>query len=251
MSDFPEAGSSEDLRAAYISNMIEQRGSEGHRMLTRARYLVESALSDADLVDAEHFAREGLHPLARSLDWAEDTPEEDVRHQALDAAGLWVRETFGCQYAQEGSSYFQRCPVALAHTRVGMSVGGVAVRRTCSLCGDDVSECPHRRDRAYLVPGGTDDLGWCRICLNKEACEHDPDQTYRTRVVGIIEEMALDEFSFVGKPANPEARLESVSVHFNGRRDRHGKAFEPGMPVSCDRCLSPCGGLVRPASLHT
>jgi len=251
LSEFEEAGPSQDLHDAYLASMIEQRSSRGRRLLARSRFLVEAALAEKDVEDGERFARDGLRLLARALDWAEDSPAEAASHEALDSAGAWVRETFGCQFAQEGGNYYQRCPVALAHTRVGFSVGGVVARRTCSLCGGDVAECSHRRDRAYLVPGGSGGLGWCRVCLERGPCEHVPSATYRARVVAIIAEMTLDEVSFVGKPANPEARLESVSVSFEGLRDRHGQRFERGMTVNCDRCLTPCEGLIRPEGLHT
>jgi hypothetical protein len=68
----------------------------------------------------------------------------------MDQAGAWVRETFGCQLTRSGTRYSQTCPVALAHNRIGMSIGGTA-RRLCSLCGDDLSECEHIPGISYLV----------------------------------------------------------------------------------------------------
>ena len=61
---------------------------------------------------------------------------------------------------------YQTCPVALAHNRIGMSIGGTA-KRLCSLCGDDLSECEHTPGTSYLVPGGVSSLGWCRVCLQE------------------------------------------------------------------------------------
>ena len=76
----------------------------------------------------EDDARAALTLFARSLDWAEDTDEEETAHQLMDEAGSWVRRTYGCQLSRSGTQYRQRCPVALAHNRIGMSVGGTAVR---------------------------------------------------------------------------------------------------------------------------
>jgi hypothetical protein len=63
--------------------------------------------------------------------------------------------------------------------------------------------------------------------------------------VSIIREMDLDEVSIVTKPAHPEARIQSISISVADLRASLGDNFEPGMDVSCDRCLSPCGGLIR------
>lgn len=239
------AGASDDLTEAYRLQRIAQRSNEGKKALVRARYLLATSMCDDDQIDAENFARQGLRCLARALDWAEDSPEEGAAHTALDDAGRWVHEAFGCSLAFENGSYFQRCPVPLAHNRLGMSIGGVAKRRTCSLCGEDVSECPHDRGTAYLVAGGPEDLGWCRVCLSKDSCPHAADQQYRAPVVSIISEMTLVEVSLVSKPAHPEARIESMSINIQDLQAALGPEFEVGIDVACDRCASSCAGLIR------
>ena len=161
----------------------------------------------------------------------------------MDQAGAWVRETFGCQLTRSGTRYSQTCPVALAHNRIGMSIGGTA-KRLCSLCGDDLSECEHIPGTSYLVPGGVSSLGWCRVCL-QEACEHTPDQNHRVSVVGIIKEMDLVEVSFVPKPAQPEARIMEMTIPVPELIEALGDTFVPGDEVSCDRCLRECGGLTK------
>jgi hypothetical protein len=144
----------------------------------------------------------------------------------MDQAGAWVRETFGCQLTRSGTRYSQTCPVALAHNRIGMSIGGTA-RRLCSLCGDDLSECEHIPGISYLVPGGVSSLGWCRVCL-QEACEHTPDQNHRVSVIGIIKEMDLVEVSFVPKPAQPEARIMEMTIPVPELIEALGDTFVPG-----------------------
>ncbi len=194
--------------------------------------------------DNERCARLALAAYRASLDWAEDTDLEEGAHERLDLAGKWVRETFGCTLDRSGTDYTQTCPVALGHNRIGLSIGGSAARRICSLCGQDVSECEHLPGTSYVVPGGSADLGWCRVCCKNE-CSHLPTETYRAAVVSIIREMDLVEVSIVHKPANPEARIHSMSVGLTQLRALLGETFQPGMDVSCDRCLSPCEGLTR------
>ncbi len=133
---------------------------------------------------------------------------EGDAHRRLDAAGRWVRRTFGCHLEEHGTQYAQTCPVALGHNRIGLSVGGRAAKRLCSLCGFDVSECEHLPGIAYLVPGGADALGWCRVCSRPECENHVPTETYRASLVSIIQEIDLDEVSIVTKPAHPEARIQ-------------------------------------------
>ncbi|WOP18288.1 hypothetical protein [Raineyella sp. LH-20] len=226
--------------SAHVARMIKRLTLEGKALIG------EAALSlKADGQDAESHARSALERLRSALDWAEDGPSESDTHAALDLAGRWVRETFGCRLAREGRTYSLTCPVRLAHTRVGLSIGGRA-HRTCSLCGQDLSECEHVPGRDYLVPGGTADLGWCRVCLTRERCEHVPTQLYRAGVVSIIDQGDLNEISLVGKPAMPDARIHSQTVNLADLESALGPEFKPGMDVSCDFCLAHCSGLYRP-----
>lgn len=197
---------------------------------------------------AEREAHEALALFAQALYWAEDTPDEEGAHSDMDAAGKWVRETFGCHLLRDGTRYRQSCPIALAHNRIGFSVGGTA-RRVCSLCGQDVSECPHLPGTLYLVPGGPADLGWCRVCL-KESCGHDGASQYPVSIVSIIRDMVVEEVSLVSKPAHPGARLQLVDIPTSELADALGADFRPGIEICCDRCLLACEGLTRPDLPH-
>ncbi len=233
------SGPDDDLRESHISEQVQNRRVAGDDLIGRAKQL----LTDGEKVAAEKAARAALALYARSLDWAEDTDDEEEAHRVMDDAGTWVRETFGCQLARNGTEYRQACPVALAHNRIGLSVGGSAVR-VCSLCGEDLSECPHMPGTAYVVPGGPAELGWCRVCL-QAACEHASDTEYRVSVVSIVKEMEVEEISLVSKPANPEARIHEMSVPISELQELLGAEFVPGTEVSCDRCLNKCAGLTR------
>jgi hypothetical protein len=242
-SAFPSAGSDGDLREAYLRSQIMNRRSAARELMQLAHErLSETGNGDA-LVEAEAAARQALLLFARSLDWAEDSPEEGEAHQLMDDAGWWVRTNFGCHLGRMGNEYRQRCPVALAHNRLGFSVGGTAVR-VCSLCGGDLSECEHLPGTSYMVPGGTSPLGWCRVCL-KDSCEHSEVEQYRVSVVGRITEMNVDEISLVPKPANPECRIMEMSVSTSDLTEALGSEFVPGSEVSCDRCLYECDGLTK------
>ena len=238
-----EAGSDDDLREDYRRGQILNRRAAAKELMGIAHDKIADP-DDADaMAEAEEAARQALGLFARSLDWAEESPDEDEAHALMDNAGWWVRTTFGCQLGRAGSGYRQRCPVALAHNRIGLSVGGTAVR-ICSICGADFSECEHLPGMAYMVPGGPEPLGWCRVCL-KEACEHEPGQQYRVSVIARITEMSVDEVSLVPKPANPECRILEMSILTSDLLEALGSEFVPGSEVSCDRCLYECGGLIK------
>jgi hypothetical protein len=240
---FEASGTDEDLRDAYRREQIEGPRSTAIKLMESAKAALSKGGDASVSPQAERDARAALGLFAQSLNWAEDTADEEVAHQLMDEAGSWVRRSFGCQLARFGNEYRQTCPVALAHNRMGMSIGGVAIR-LCSICGEDLSECEHMPGTAYLVPGGRASFGWCRVCL-EESCDHDPSKEYRVSVIGYITQMDLHEISLVDKPASPDARPLQVSVPVSDLREALGDEFVPGVEVSCDRCLQPCEGLFK------
>lgn len=240
---FPASGSDRDIVDSYRRKQIEDRRAAAQALMQSAREAMEQSVGQSSQEHAEKDARAALILFARSLDWAEDTDEEEAAHRLMDEAGAWVRRTYGCRLARSGNEYRQGCPVALAHNRIGMSIGGTAVR-VCSLCGGDFSECEHMPGTAYTVPGGNSDLGWCRVCT-QDSCEHEASQQYRAPVVAIIKQMDVEEISLVYKPAHPEARIAEMSIPVSDLREALGDRFTPGMEVTCDRCLLPCEGLIK------
>jgi hypothetical protein len=244
---FETDGSDADIRDAYRREQVMSRRREADLLMSQASG--HRGTTHEGARDAEHDARAALKLYRASLDWAEDTDLEDDAHRMMDDAGRWVRETFGCRVERVGREYRQVCPVALGHNRIGLSIGGHAAVRVCSLCGGDLSECEHLPRTAYLVPGGPEDLGWCRVCL-KESCDHEPNTTYRVSLVSIIRELDLHEVSIVSKPAHPEARIHSISLSNADLKAALGPDFVPGVEVSCDRCLTPCEGLTKHDVTH-
>lgn len=260
-------GSVENALAVLSSNGTDSRGEsdsvaleavpappELRRSTTReveerleraeAQFAKAEAMLASGNVDAEGAARTALDVFASALNWADGGPFEEAVHARMDKAGRWVRQRFGCQPHREGDEYYQRCPVALGHTRVGMSVGGLS-RKVCSVCGEDFSECPHMPGIEYVVEGGVGPLDWCRVCGERDGCGHLPDERYRARLIVIVVEMQLEEVSLVDNPAFPDARVTSMSYTLSNLRRTLGEDFQPGADLDCNRCLLECAGLVR------
>lgn len=229
-------GSDSDIHAAYVQKQRDDYLAEA--MSLRGRAL---AVLSSDHDAAERYARAALDRVVRAFWWAEEMPEEEAVHELMHDLGRWVRETFGCTIVAKDGVYEETCPVSLAHRRMGMSVGFTA-QRLCTLCGEDISECPHLPGTAYLVPGGIGPAGCCAVCLSEICTEHDLEQTYRVSAVARIVDMDLEEISLVSRPRNPEARFISISMSNDDLRDLLGPGFVVGMPLSCDKCLSGCWG---------
>jgi hypothetical protein len=180
------------------------------------RRLMSNGGSDED----ESVLRGALVILRSAMNWLEETEQFEEAHAWLDKGGRLAREAFpaGCQFPFRDGTYYIECPVALAHNRHGLSVGFVVRKRECSICRIDPEDCPHINGRLY---GGQ-------------------------RCISVITDADILEISVVGRPAQPDARTKSMSIGMQELRDSLGDDFVPGVPVTCDRCLSRCDGVVRP-----
>jgi hypothetical protein len=189
---------------------------EQRRAAASARFAEAREARRQGRADAEELGRSALALYASALNWSEDTSEFEPIHEEMHAAGRWVRETFGCWLYQDERGYEERCPVALAHTRAGFSIEYVTKSIRCSVCGRQLETCDHIVGRVY---GG-------------QPC-------YR-----IIEE--IDEVlgvALVSRPAQPDARIISMSIEVADLREALPDSWQPGMPVSCDKCVLPCPGI--------
>lgn len=205
----------------YFAVEGHKRLVSGSRQYGRVARLLPLEGATDDLHDE---LRNSLHALRGAMNYLDyhDTAGFETAHARLDAAGKLAREEFpdGCQLAYHDGAYHQECPVALAHNRIGLSVGIKIKTVECSICRSDPDDCDHMRGREY---GG-----------QALACVH------------VITEADIMEFSTVGRPAQPDARITSVSVATNKLKRKLGKKFRHGVPVTCDMCLSRCGGIHRP-----
>lgn len=202
-----------------MPDAIERRGldllDKGRRTIESARVIVQE---QGPVEVAEKTARAALRLLRSATNWLEASEHFERAHRELDAAGRFTRQTFGCSLTLESGTYYQDCPVALAHTRVGFSIGGIVRKASCSICHQDPEDCEHITGRVY----------------EGEAC------------VRVLEDIELREVSLVGKPANPDARIERMSIDTAELEESLGPEFQPGTPVACDRCLYSCDGVRWP-----
>lgn len=183
----------------------QQQLAEGEVLLARGRR-----------TEAEAAARSSLAGLASSVNWLEDTEEFDEAHRLLDLAGECVRRTFGCNLHWTGSGYEQRCPVAIAHKRIGFSPEIVLDGFDCTICGVDAETCEHIAGRVY----------------DGVRCGR--------RARGPIRFLGA---AMVTRPEQPDARLQAIPLSIADLRSALPRQWQPGMPVSCDRCLLPCDGV--------
>lgn len=134
-----------DMLAAGVSAVEESfEAEEAKKHFGRELRLTEFAPDEA-----ESGAREALAIAASALHWLEDSAYEDEAHRELHRYGTYVRQHFpeGCHLEWNGDAYYRTCPVDIAHKRPGFSIGFVG-NRLCSICSEDVSECPHRPGRS-------------------------------------------------------------------------------------------------------
>lgn len=190
-------------------------GKRGQELLCRGLEQLRLSRGCADPADAEGTARQALGLLRSAMDWLEDTDTFGAAHDELDRAGEYVRRRFGCHFHWDGAQYWQACPVALAHTRVGISPAIMEEIIECSICGVDPDYCTHITGEVY---GGR-------------------------RCVHIIKKAEIVEMSFVARPANPDARILRTTISLAALRGKLGAMWEPGIKINCDSCLHPCLGV--------
>ena len=230
-----DAGDDADLEHARVLAVIGEYRSAANHHFKSAKSLI-----GRNRASAESQARRAIDQATRAFWWAEDTPLEDREHHLMHAIGRWTRRHFGCRYPFDGAAYARTCPIDIAHKRFGVSVGFIG-QRVCSICGDDLSECPHIRGRSYWVRGGPGAAGLCPVCL-QDRCPHSRDRLYRVAVYAMVTRMQGRKASWVSRPADPEARMLAIPVSPEVLRERFGPSFKLGTPVSCDKCLGDCWG---------
>jgi hypothetical protein len=124
----------------------------------------------------------------------------------------------GCELPYEEGSYQLKCPVALAHVRIGISIGAIIEESECSICGDDPDNCIHISGREY-------DGERCATVVMKARLEH---------------------AALVARPDFPDARVTAMPMPMDYIRSELGESFVPGTILFCDRCLSDCAGIADP-----
>jgi hypothetical protein len=239
-----DAGSAEAYKKDWLRKRIRTEHDRASQLLDDARKLLNSSPHEA-----ERLARDALTAAAYAYWLAEETDGAGGEHEFLHQIGRWTRETFGCEFDWDGYQYKTSCPVRIADKRYGASPTLVADKILCSVCDQDLSECPHSRDRLYWVRGEHTSSGTCRVCNEEEECEHEPSQFYRAPVFRLRKGMRLVEASYVHVPADPLAR----TVHLWLETDdlmRSVRAAFPEAPQLCNHCLNRYHGLPKPLNLN-
>ena len=200
------------------------RSEAGETLLERgsavAKTVADKLLTGRLTAEDSSQLSQALVTLRSATNYLEGTARFEEAHEALDYAGRVQRVAFrgNCALHESNGTYSQQCPVALAHNRVGVSVGMIIEESHCSICGQDPDLCFHITGRQY-----------------------DGSRCYR-----IITKAKADHFAFVEHPDFPDARITAVPVSIDELTKKLGVLPPPGTPIYCDRCLSPCSGVSRP-----
>jgi hypothetical protein len=235
----------EDAVEAFLARQNEQRvrAAQGAARKKWGMSITRQGLDDRQ---AEAYARAAIALGAEAFWLAEDSPLELEMHEDLDKYGRWAREEFGCSYPFEDGDYYQVCPCAIAHTRVGLSVGMLVKERVCAICQLRIpEECGHRAGRLYEVEGGQGPRGFCRVCGGSSCEEHVEGVLCETLQTRIVVEADLEEISIVRRPGNPLARLTKIPMDWDSIL-RENPGIRPGQRASCNRCLGICRGIADP-----
>lgn len=230
-----DAGDASDRSKRHMEENVRRLRAQANRRFRTARRL-DSQRSPG----AEAAARQAITAAVEAFWWAEDSELEDAQHELMHRIGRWRRKRFGCSLSFDGERYTQRCRIAIAHKRFGLSPGYTAIL-LCSICGQDVSECPHLPNRYYWIRGGTGPSGRCAVCY-RDRCRHRADRLYKTSLTRIVTDIEFREVSLVPRPAGVTTRLLELPVSMGALREAFGPAFTPGTRVSCDQCLGECWG---------
>jgi hypothetical protein len=232
------AGDAGDLNHSRVISNVKRARKTANQHFKSAQRLADQASPGA-----EKEARLAIRSIVEAFWWAEDTDAEEAQHELMHRIGRWTRRNFGCAVEFDGDRYVRRCPIDIAHKRMGFSVGYSATL-LCSICGEDVSECPHLRSSAYWARGGVGPSGFCPVCMG-QSCAHSNDRLYRVTVSQVVTNMRMREVSLVSRPAGVTTRFTELPLAIEDLQAKFGSEFEVGMPVSCDLCLTGCWGFTE------
>lgn len=187
---------------AEEGSWTRKRRESAQNALNEANGLIRQAgevFRNQNPAEAEKLFRASLTKIREAALWE---PENKSHKAFLHSLGRYVHDTFGCHFELRDGQYHVTCPVQLSHSRGGMSIGG-AGKVLCSICFENILECPHEKGQSYdgIVARRQD--GMCNICGRNE-CGHEEGQLYDgVELFGIVTDMDLDHVAFVENPADP------------------------------------------------
>lgn len=221
-----------------------RRVAESERAKATAR--VDQAhvlLAEERSEEAESLLRSALANMRRAYLWDHRNPRD---FRELHRLGLEIHDRFGCQLPFHDGAYHEECPVLLAHSSLGFSIGGTG-ESLCSICGESPFDCPHVTGETYDAVEARRVESLCNICLAESGCEHEIGATYDgVEAVRIVTQYRLDEISLVEEPANPDAVILTRTLTDGEIRSQLPKQqqdlFRYGeTTISCHHCAC-CNG---------
>ncbi|MCK4354708.1 MAG: hypothetical protein KAW83_05585 [Dehalococcoidia bacterium] len=219
--------------------------NSAHAALAVANDLIqeaEEAISRKKMDVAETLYRRSLGKIREALLWE---PEEKSHSKYLHDVGRQIHGIFGCQLEFKDGLYWVKCPVMLSHSKGGFSIGGSG-NAICSICGNDIFDCPHVKGNTYDGVVAKRHYDICNICGQQE-CNHKEGETYKgVRAFAIVTELNLDHVSFVQNPANPLCVVHGYSVPKSDLlemlpEDERNRVIYGETIIHCSHCLT-CKG---------
>ena len=193
--------------------------------------------------ETERLARDALSSAVRAFNLLGDFPEADDAHRLIHELGMFVSRHFGCEIVLEDGLWRWSCPVIIAHLRFGQSAGFTA-KRICSICREGImsERCPHMPNQHYKV--AVEDVAHCP-CGSEDCTKHQTGAVIDVRPTAIIDEADLEEISWVARPRDPLARIQTVSYTTEQISSLMGGVeIPPNVHViECFHCRQTCTGL--------
>jgi hypothetical protein len=222
----------------------EQRSEAWHR----AKSALGVTVGEQRRSKLEREAREALDVAVAAFNFLEDEALADASHQHAHTVGELVGQLFGCEARYRDGSFWDVCPLTLMHLRIGLSPGFTG-QRLCSVCGQDLSECPHVPGLSVTVRAEDHD-GRCSACSGHWPCsQHLPGTAVDVVPHGVIAAMNLHELSWVDRPRQPRARITDLELPDALLRAQLGRLPDADEPLVCHRCQRSCTGLLTSSEL--
>jgi hypothetical protein len=233
-------------RSSFGQQTQEQRSAAWHR----ARRALDVTVGRWERSELERDAREALDIAVTAFNLLEDEDLADAAHQHAHTVGEFVGQLFGCEAEYRDGRFWDVCPLMLMHLRIGLSPGFTGPR-LCSVCRQDLSECPHVPGLAVTVLA-EDRNGHCSVCSRSWPCsQHLPGAGVDVVPHSVIADMNLHELSWVDRPREPRARIAGVEFPDALLQVQLGRIPAAHEPLVCHRCQRPCQGLLtRTELLH-
>lgn len=162
----------------------------------------------------------------------------DRAHALVHTAGELVGGLFGCKLEVNDGHWMNTCGVAAAHIPLGMSAGFTA-RHVCTVCNEDLIDCPHQLGIRYTTTVVKDADGECSACAEDD-CDHMPGSQVSVVAQPRLVDLVLYEISATPNPRDPRNRIESIEVSTEELVEALGRMPRGGERIWSHACIWPC-----------